>query len=143
MYSEIDMELRQIKHRLPKTSQTSPNPSQSASRRPLIIAPVPVTRANVTSAPVRAITPIIPLPSGEAMDLSAAQAAIKGRKLSEPNVKTICNKWKLCYYCKLSHPGLITKNYPNKTTQLRSDSVIELDNDQSIAGGVPLGAGKV
>ncbi len=143
MYSEIDMELRQIKHRLPKTSQTSPNPSQSASRRPLIVAPVPVARANVTSAPVRAVTPVVPLSSGEAMDLSAAQAAVKGRKLSEPNVKTICDKWRLCYYCKLSHPGLVAKNCPNRTTQLRSGSVTELEDDQSVAGGVPLDAGKV
>ncbi len=95
------------------------------------------------SAPVRAVTPVVPLPSGEAMDLSAAQAAVKGRKLSEPNVKTICDKWRLCYYCKLSHPGLVAKNCPNRTTQLRSGSVTELEDDQSVAGGVPLDAGKV
>ncbi len=141
MYSEIDQELRQIKHRLPR--QSSAPAIQGSSIKSSTQKPAATNVSARTSSPVVVSTaPVIPLPPGDLMDLSAAQAAVKGRKLSEPFVKAICDKWRLCYYCKLSHPGLVAKNCPNKQTQLRSGIIAEFDDDQSITGGVPLNAGK-
>lgn len=142
MYSQIDNKLRQIRHRLPRQSSapaTTGAGTKNSNQKPTVTN----SFARINSPMVVATTPVIPMPPGDPMDLSAAQAAVKGRKLSEPSVKAICDKWKLCYYCKLSHPGLVAKNCPNKQTQLRSGFITEFDDNQSIAGGVSLDAGKV
>ena len=136
MYSEVDRESRQIKHRLPHQSSTS----RSEAKRPSNPAPRATVLATPVSVPVAPAAPS----SGDPMDLSAAMAAVKGKKLSEPNVRDLCKRFNLCFYCKLQHPGG-AKDCPSKRSKpaadLRSGVIEDLDNE-SVAGGVPLGSGK-
>ena len=146
MYSEIDRELRQIKHRLPRqgaASAVTGQASRSETKKSQILA-VSAPRASVATTPIVISPPAVSPSSGDPMDLSSAIAAVKGRKLTEPYVREICNKWKLCYYCKHQHPGG-AKDCPNKlprSTNLRSGIVTDLDDESSVSGGVPLNAGK-
>ncbi len=84
--------------------------------------------------PIAAV-PAVPIAAGDPMDLSSAMATVKGQKLQTPGVREICNKWKLCYYCKLQHPGKNAQDCPNKSkSTLR---LMRLD-DNSSDGGVSL-----
>lgn len=140
-FKDTDEELRQLKHRMPKptTSGTStptpparPKPSTAHGNNPL-------GQKTTQTTPIvpAVVTPPAPFPGGEPMDLSSAMAIVKGHKLSIPGVKDICDKWRLCYYCKLQHLGKTAKDCPNKTkpTGLRS---MDLDDSASVAGGVSL-----
>ena len=73
------------------------------------------------------------------MDLNSAMVTVKGQRLQTPGVKEICDKWKLCYYCKLQHPGKNAKECPNKgKSDLR---LMEMDDTSSVDGGVRLPSG--
>ncbi len=48
------------------------------------------------------------------MNLSFIIIIIQDKILIIFEIKKICNKWKLCYYCKLQHSSKIIKKYSNK-----------------------------
>jgi len=50
----------------------------------------------------------------ELMNLSFVIIIIQDKTLIISEIKKICNKWKLCYYCKLQHLSKITKECSNK-----------------------------
>ncbi len=50
----------------------------------------------------------------ESMNLSFVIVIIQNKTLIISEIKKICNKWKLCYYCKLQHSSKITKECSNK-----------------------------
>ena len=92
-------------------------------------------------APVTSVAPFTPAVRGEPMDLSSAMAAVQGKPLVTSEVRDICNKWNLCYYCKLQHSGKMAKECSNrKPSSLR---VVNLEDDASINGDVSLSAEKV
>ena len=64
------------------------------------------------------------------MDLNSAIAVISGKSLSVSEVRDICNKWNLCFYCKKKHPGKNAKECLNKKS-LSSLCVINLDDNLS------------
>ncbi len=50
----------------------------------------------------------------ESMNLSFVIIIIQNKTLIISEIKKICNKWKLCYYCKLQHLSKIIKECSNK-----------------------------
>ncbi len=50
----------------------------------------------------------------ESMNLSFVIVIIQDKTLIISEIKKICNKWKLCYYCKLQHLSKIVKECSNK-----------------------------
>lgn len=70
------------------------------------------------------------------MDLSSAITAVKGKIFKILGVKKICDDYKLCYYCKQSHPGMTTKTCPNKGTALRSGEFLDIEDNQNVVGGI-------
>ncbi len=48
------------------------------------------------------------------MNLSFIIIIIQDKTLIVSEIKKICNKWKLCYYCKLQHSNKIVKECSNK-----------------------------
>ncbi len=48
------------------------------------------------------------------MNLSFVIIIIQDKTLIVSEIKKICNKWKLCYYCKLQHSNKIAKECSNK-----------------------------
>ncbi len=50
----------------------------------------------------------------ESMNLSFVIVIIQDKTLIISEIKKICNKWKLCYYCKLQHLSKIIKKCLNK-----------------------------
>ncbi len=48
------------------------------------------------------------------MNLNFVIVIIQDKTLIIFKIKKICNKWKLCYYCKLQHSSKIIKEYSNK-----------------------------
>ncbi len=50
----------------------------------------------------------------ELMNLSFIIIIIQDKTLIISEIKKICNKWKLCYYCKLQHSSKIVKECSNK-----------------------------
>ncbi len=50
----------------------------------------------------------------ESMNLSFIIVIIQDKTLIISEIKKICNKWKLCYYCKLQHSSKIVKECSNK-----------------------------
>ncbi len=48
------------------------------------------------------------------MNLSFVIIIIQDKILIISEIKKICNKWKLCYYCKLQHSNKIIKECLNK-----------------------------
>ena len=117
MWSSVDWQLRQIKHRHPRAANTTATSSSASARRH------PATTASgaakpTASSPAAALpAPAATMPPGDPMDLSEAMAAVKGKSTKVPSVKEICNAWNLCYYCKLQHPGKTAANCPNKSAK--------------------------
>ena len=114
----VDEELRQLQHRLPRSTNNTTTGPKSRTVTP---SPIPSPSAAV---------------GGDPMDLSAAIATVQGKPLTTPGVKDICIKWKLCFYCKQQHPGKSAKDCPNRRGS--SLYVIDRDDTASIDGGVPL-----
>ncbi len=50
----------------------------------------------------------------ESMNLSFVIVIVQDKTLIISEIKKICNKWKLCYYCKLQHSSKIAKECSNK-----------------------------
>lgn len=133
-YSETDEELQQLKHRQPRNASSVAAPTKPKT------STVPLA-AVVKAVPVVPVAPTASMVVNDPMDLSSAMAAVQGKSLKIPGVKDICTKWKLCYYCKLQHPGKTAKECPNKSASTLR--VVDLDDNLSIDGGVSLDAGKV
>ena len=160
MWSQTDWNLRQIKHRLPRQTSNSTisafTPSSSNRRQTSTTFSPGKASTSSTKASTPTFSPFLPasnhsssvrsetqsttteLPVGDPMDLSSAITAVKGKSLKVPGVKKICDDYKLCYYCKQSHPGMTAKTCPNKGTALRSAQFLEIEDDQSVVGGVLL-----
>lgn len=136
-YNDIDSLLSQLKHRQPRLTN---NAGTSNPPRPKPSTPQATPLAGSRSTPIVPLVAVTSattaIPAGEPMDLSTAIAAVKGKPLSVPGVKDICNKWQLCYYCKYQHPGKTAKECPNKKPfNLRT---FDLDDTANNDGGVPL-----
>lgn len=118
MWSETDRKIRQLKHTLPRSTTAASNASSVSapkkSTTTIITTTAKVAPAPSSSSALIPAAPAVSLPPGEPMDLSSATAAVKGLSLKVPGVKRICDVWKLCYYCKLSHPGATAINCPYK-----------------------------
>ena len=156
MWSQTDWNLRQIKHRLPRQTSSSPTstftPSSSNRRQTSTTFSRGKASTSSTKANTPTFSPFLPasnhsssvkletqsttteLPVEDPMNLSSAITAVKGKSLKVPGVKKICDDYKLCYYCKQSHPGMTAKTCPNKGTALRSAQFLEIEDDQSVVG---------
>lgn len=139
-FAEMDEELQQLKHRQPRASAATP--AASSKTKPTPMGPInPLGARTATAVPVIPAVPATSISTGDPMDLSSAIAAVQGKPLSILGVKEICNKWKLCYYCKLQHPGKTAKECPNKKPFTLC--IMEVDNTASMDGGVSIHTGKV
>ena len=135
-FTETDKELQQLKHRQPHPSVHS-----TVSLKFKFFMTSPSNLMGSKSAPVTSVASFTPAVRGEPMDLSSAMAAVWGKPLATSEVRDICNKWNLCYYCKLQHSGKMAKECSNrKPPSLR---VVNLENDASINDNVSLSAEKV
>ena len=135
-FTETDKELQQLKHQQPH-----PSVHNAASLWSKSFTTSPSNPMGLKPAPVTSVAPSTPAMRGEPMDLSSAMAAVQGKPLATPEVRDICNKWNLCYYCKLQHLGKTAKECLNrKPSSLR---IVDLENDASINSDVSLSAGKV
>ncbi len=142
-FSDIDKELQQLKHHQShfifiivsfiKVKSISALTSNSLSSK--IIISVTVVSTISLSLSLSFLD--------ESMNLSFVIVIIQDKTLIVSEIKKICNKWKLCYYCKLQHSSKITKECSNKKLfTLRIMNVY--DNDVvSINEEVSLSARKV
>ena len=84
----------------------------------------------VITVSVISVTSAVAAVAGNPMNLNSAIAVISGKSLSVSEVRNICNKWNLCFYCKKKHLGKNVKECLNKKS-LSSLHVINLDNNLS------------
>jgi hypothetical protein len=154
IYQDIDREVRQINFLHPKQNNLSAsnhshprkagNPLFTPLGRPSSAPNAATTVATIPTGPNADVLP--PLPGGEPMDLSQAQAAVRGLSTRVPGVREICERFRLCFYCKLQHPGVNARDCPNKgkrKTALRSAGLYDETVDaQSIDGDVAVDSGK-
>ena len=75
------------------------------------------------------------------MNLSSAITAVQGKPISILEIKEICNKWKLYYYCKLQHLDKNVKECLNK--KFSAFHLVDIDDTSSVDESVPLAAEKV
>ncbi len=134
-FSKIDEELQQLKHRQLRITISSFISSKLKSFTASIINP-----SGSKSIPVVPVVPAASSEGGELMNLSSAMAAVQSKALATSEVKDICNKWKLCYYCKLQHPSKTAKECSNK--KFFTLRVTDMNDDVSIDDGVSLSARK-
>ena len=135
-FTETDEELQQLKHWQPHLSVHN-----AASLKFKFFTTSPSNSMGSKSAPVTSVASFTPAVRGEPMDLSSAMAAVWGKPLVTSEVRDICNKWNLCYYCKLQHSGKTAKKCLNREPS--SLRVVDLENDASINDDVLLSAEKV
>ena len=135
-FTETDEELQQLKHWQPHLSVHNTASLKSKSFMTSLS-----NSTGLKPAPVTSVAPSTPAVRGEPMDLSSAMAAVQGKPLVTPEVRDICNKWNLCYYCKLQHLGKTAKKCLNRKPS--SLYIIDLEDDASINDDVSLSAGKV
>ena len=135
-FTETDEELQQLKH-----WQPCPSVHNAASLKFKSFMTSSSNPMGLKSAPVTSVAPSTPAVRGEPMDLSSAMAAVQGKPLATSEVRDICNKWNLCYYCKLQHSGKTVKECSNRKPP--SLHVVNLENDASINDDVLLSAEKV
>ena len=76
------------------------------------------------------VTSAVTAVAGNLMDLNSAMAVISGKSLSVSEVRDICNKWNLCFYCKKKHLGKNAKECLNKKSSFLL-YIINLDNNLS------------
>ncbi len=113
-FSDIDEELQQLKHRQSrfvfvivsfiKVKSISASINNSLSSKIIISVTVVLTVSSSLSFSSL----------NESMNLSFVIVIIQDKTLIVFEVKKICNKWKLCYYCKLQHSSKIAKECSNK-----------------------------
>ncbi len=72
------------------------------------------------------------------MNLNFIIIIIQDKTLIISEIKKICNKWKLCYYCKLQHSSKIAKEYSNKKLftlhimNVYDSNVVNIDEEVSL-----------
>ncbi len=134
-FLKIDEELQQLKHRQSRITISSFISSKLKFFTISII--------NSSSSKSILIVPVVFAASSEddeLMNLSSAMTAVQGKILAISEVKDICNKWKLCYYCKLQHPSKTVKECSNK--KFFTLRVTDMNDDVSIDDDVSLFARK-
>ncbi len=113
-FSDINKELQQLKHHQScfvfvivsfiKVKNISALISNSLSSKIIIFVTVISTVSSSLSL----------LSFNESMNLSFIIIIVQDKTLIIFEIKKICNKWKLCYYCKLQHSSKIAKECSNK-----------------------------
>ncbi len=113
-FSDINEEFQQLKHRQSrfvfvivsfiKVKNISASISNSLSSK--IITSVTVVLTVSSSLSFSSFD--------ESMNLNFVIVIIQDKTLIVSEIKKICNKWKLCYYCKLQHLSKIAKECSNK-----------------------------
>ena len=136
IFTETDEELQQLKH-----WQPHPSVHNTASLKSKFFTTSPSNPMGSKSAPVTSVAPSTPVMRGEPMDLSSAMTAVQSKPLATSEVRDICNKWNLCYYCKLQHLSKMAKKCLNRKPS--SLCIVDLENDASINDDVSLSAEKV
>ena len=76
------------------------------------------------------VTSIVFISSDDSMNLNFVMTIVQGKSLVTSKVKDICNKWKLCYYCKLQHSSKTIKKCSNK--KFFSFRVVDLNDNINI-----------
>ena len=120
MWAQTDRKIRQIRHISPRQASGASISNSSTKKGASVATTTAVVRSpaprSSTIVVAPAVTPaaVPSLPAGDPMDLSSAMAAVKGQSLKVPGVKEICEQWRLCFYCKQSHPGKTAIDCPNK-----------------------------
>ena len=140
IFAEIDEELQQFKHRQSRITTTivvvfTKSKIFSISinnflRSKLIIVVFVVFVASVVFVMI-----------DDSMNLSSAMTIVQDKTLVTSKVKEICNKWKLCYYCKLQHSSKIAKKCFNKKSSFLR--LVDLDDTSSIDENISLSTRKV
>ena len=139
-FTETDEELQQLKH-----CQSCTVAAASAVPIKLKIA---TTSSNhsleakiITVASTIPVISAVSVPADDFMNLSSAIAAVQSKSIFTLRVKEICNKWKLCYYCKLQHSDKNAKKCLNKKSSTLC--LIDIDDTSSVDGSVPLTVRKI
>ncbi len=138
-FSDIDEELQQLKHRQSclvfvivssvKVKSVSASISNSLSSK--IIISVTVVSTVSTSLSFSSLD--------ESMNLSFVIVIVQDKTLIVSEIKKICNKWKLCYYCKLQHSSKIAKECSNKKfftlriMNIYDSDVVSIDEEVSLS----------
>ncbi len=113
-FFDIDEELQQLKHcqshfifvivLFIKVKSISASTSNSWDSKIIISVTVVLTVSSSLSFSLL----------DESMNLSFVIVIVQDKTLIVSEIKKICNKWKLCYYCKLQHLSKIAKECSNK-----------------------------
>ncbi len=138
-FSDIDEELQQIKHRQSrfvfvivsfiKVKSISASISNSLSSKIIISVTVVLTVSSSLSLSFL----------DESMNLSFVILIIQDKTLIVSEIKKICNKWKLCYYCELQHSSKIVKECSNKKLftlrimNVYDSDVVSIDEEVSLS----------
>jgi len=75
----------------------------------------------------------------ESMNLNFIIIIVQDKTLIISEIKKICNKWKLCYYCKLQHLSKIIKECLNKKfftlhiMNIYNNDIINIDEEISLS----------
>ena len=110
-FTEINKELQQLKYHqfyIIAAASAVPIKPKTASNNHLLKAKI------ITVASTTPVISAVSVSAGDFINLSSAITAVQGKSISTSGVKEICNKWKLCYYCKLQHPNKNAKKCLNK-----------------------------
>ncbi len=137
-FSDIDEELQQLKHHQSrfvfiiilfiKVKSISASTSNSLSSK--IIISVTVVSTVSSSFSLSSLN--------ESMNLSFIIVIIQDKTLIVSEIKKICNKWKLCYYCKLQHSSKIAKECSNKKfftlriMNIYDSDIVNIDEEVSL-----------
>ncbi len=113
-FSDIDKEFQQLKHHQScfvfiiilfiKVKSIFASISNSLNLKIIIFVTVILTISSSLSLSFL----------NESMNLSFVIVIVQDKTLIISKIKKICNKWKLCYYCKLQHLSKIIKECSNK-----------------------------
>ncbi len=138
-FSDIDEEFQQLKHRQShfvfiivsfiKVKSISASISNSLSSK--IIISVTVVSTVFSSFSLSSFN--------ESMNLNFVIVIVQDKILIVSEIKKICNKWKLCYYCKLQHSSKIAKECSNKKLftlhimNIYDSDVISIDEEVSLS----------
>lgn len=63
------------------------------------------------------------------INLNSVVVVVKKKSLKVPDIKKICDYYKLCYHCKQNHFNIMAKKYLSKGTILQSGQFMETFND--------------
>ena len=92
---------------------------------------------SVITVSVVSVTSAVTAVAGNLIDLNSVITVISGKSLSVSEVRDICNKWNLCFYCKKKHSGKNAKECLNKKSSsllcvVNLDNNLNTDNEVSV-----------